>query len=161
MRLALRQISETCCDNNSCHPSVVAEEVRGKDQTMGFYETFMELTEDDALPRQAAMYPEPEEGTLDHLSHLFIQDPGGVDTAFDQIEQTVNSDPYLALTQCSLISGVITTAASKALNLTKRLSNAISRLQTIVAGIVQKVNATSFTITVGFPVSVSIGVTWS
>ena len=120
----------------------------------------MELTEDDALRLRASAYPEPEKD-LDHLSHLFIQDPGGVDAAFDQIEQTVNSDPYLALTQCSLISGVISTAASKALNLTKRLSNAISRLQTIVAGIVQQVKATSFTITVCFPVAVSIGVTWS
>lgn len=127
---------------------------------MGFYETFMELTEDTAMPQRAAVYPEPEEVTLDHLSYLFIEDPGGVDAAFDQIEQTVDSDPYLAFTQCSLISGVITTAATKALNLTKRLSNAISRLQKIVAGIVQQVNAKSFTITVGFPVSVSIGVTW-
>ena len=127
---------------------------------MGFYETFMEVTEDAAVPLRAATYPAPEEGTLDHLSHLFIQDPSGVDAAFDQIEQTLNSDPYLALTQCSLISGVITTAATKALNLTKRLGNAISRLQTIVAAIVKQVKATSFTITVGFPVSVSIGVTW-
>ncbi|MGO8860901.1 MAG: hypothetical protein ACLQRH_09060 [Acidimicrobiales bacterium] len=127
---------------------------------MSFYDTFMELTEDVAVPQRAAAYPEPEEGTLDHLSNLFIEDPGGVDAALDQIEQTVNSDPYLAFTQCSLISGVITTAATKALNLTKQVSTAIRRLQKIVAGIVQKVKATSFTITVGFPVSVSIGVTW-
>ena len=68
---------------------------------MSFYDTFMELTEDVAVPQRAAAYPEPEEGTLDHLSNLFIEDPGGVDAALDQIEQTVNSDPYLAFTQCS------------------------------------------------------------
>lgn len=74
--------------------------------------------------------------------------------------KSVDSDRFFALAECSLMARVVTNAGRKAQRLANRLSDAIGRLQEIVAAIVKKVRASSFTITVGFPIAVSIAVTW-
>jgi hypothetical protein len=127
---------------------------------MGFYESFIDWTSMESSFYGSESGVPDAESPFDNLGTLFIEDPEGVDRVFDEVEAISTSDPFLALAQCSLLAGVINTAAGKAQRLTKRLSNAISRLQKILAGTKTTLGFTSFTITVGFPISVSIGVTW-
>jgi hypothetical protein len=103
----------------------------------------------------------PDRATpFDTLTAAFIADPEGADKAFQHVDDGAEHDPHLALTQVTTLTAIVNNAASKAGRLTKRLSDYIKKLKGTLDKIKRAVQAASYTITVGFQISVSIGVTF-
>ncbi len=94
------------------------------------------------------------------LTAQFIADPGGADKAFQHVDDIADGDPYRALTQVTTLTAIVNNAASKAGRLTTRLADYIQKLKGTLDKIKKAVSAASYTISVGFPISVSIAVTF-
>ena len=140
---------------------------------MGFYDSFMAWTgdtddsgESSALwalrsERRAPGEPRSEGPTpFDALTAEFIADPDGADEAFQRVDDVADQDPYLALAQATTLTAIVNNAATTTGRLTKRLSDYIKKLKGTLDKIKHAVGGASYTITVGFPISVSIGVTF-
>ena len=97
---------------------------------------------------------------FDALTAEFIADPDGADRAFQHVDDVADQDPYLALTQATTLTAIVNNAATRTGRLSQRLGDYIKKLQGTLDKIKRAVSAASYTITVGFPINVSIGVTF-
>jgi hypothetical protein len=140
---------------------------------VGFYDSFLAWTgETEAPPEvarpQALLWEGPGAGEaraereppLDTLARQFVADPDGADKALRHVDQVADDDPYLALTQVTALTAIVNHAASREAGLAKRLSDFIQKLKGTLDKIKQAVGAASYTISVGFPISVSVAVTF-
>jgi hypothetical protein len=108
--------------------------------------------------RQQASADPPSK--LDELARLLLQDQRGVDRAFDEIDQTAITDPDLALVRIGAMTSVIGHAAVLHGGLPDKLERAVKRLRHAADLIARTAKASSFTLTVGFPPNVSVGITF-
>ncbi len=139
---------------------------------MGFYDSFYSFVGDvpggaagagiDSWPEgtDALDAPAAAPATLDTLAEEFVDNEAGVNEVFDQVEADADADPFLAMTHATALVGIINHAQTKTSKLSNRLAEAINRLHAILEKIKATTNATSFTITVGFPFNLSISVTF-
>ena len=140
---------------------------------MGFYDSFLAWTDDtndspesSALSAFRSEWPAPEEGRPDPATRFealtaeFIADPDGANAAFQHVDNVADDDPYLALTQAVTLTAIVNNAATTIGRLTKRLSDYIKRLRAALDKIKRALSAASYTITVAFPINVSIGMTF-
>ena len=141
---------------------------------MGFYDSFMTWTGeagtsgDPSPPRapRASLLAGPERSferhhpSFDKLTDEFIADPDGADRAFKHVADIADQDPYLALTHVTTLTAIVNHATTKTDPITARLADYIQKLKGVLDKIKQAVSAASYTITVGFPITVSISVTF-
>jgi hypothetical protein len=129
---------------------------------VGFYESFSSFVGDVSVGAPGAEVDSLVEDTytLDNLALLFVDNEAGVTQVFDQIEAEADTDPFLALTHATALVGIINHAQTKSAKLSRRLASAINRLHAILEKIKVRTKAATFTITVGFPFNISIGVTF-
>jgi hypothetical protein len=139
---------------------------------VGFYDGFMAWTNDsDESAESSARWalhsawrtpgePQSNPTPFDALTAEFVADPDGVDKAFQHVDAVADQDPYLALAQVTTLTALFNNAATTTARLTRRLSDYIKKLKGTLDKIKRAVSAASYTVTVGFPFAVSIGVTF-